>query len=601
MISTRWFGGWASHDDHRANPLPPPTSDPVRTHDPRRLWLTGHWPEAELRSAHGPHRHVTVVGYCSATSDDLQHLAYAGVADSVVTAFAGAYTVVETRPDCTVIFTDPGHVQPVYWIPTPRGTVWASSSLALARLANAEPDLHWLVATLLAPDQPQLHTGRSGFAGVRLVPPGTRAVVTADRVVTRLVWDPPPSTGSFARGADQLHAVLDDAVRLRVAGRRRPTTDCSGGLDSTTLTLLAAGHLDESCTLHAVTVHPAATAAGGDMDYARLATVRQPAITHRLCPLEEAHLPYSRMLDLVPPTDEPAPTTVAVARAVAEFDLLRRAGSDCHLTGDGGDTLLLGHPADLADLVQRRRWRHLWRDAIGWARLYRTSVWPRLLDVSQTARRRTARTTRSRPLLARGHQALPSWVTPRAHDLLTEVVNDAEQLGELDAPSAWRVAAMQVVGRTSRADAQIAEYYGVHVQNPFTDARVLEAVVEVPSWDRGSAYAYKPLLTAAMANLLPTPIANRITKGDFTVDHYLGLRRNLSSLHDLADGQLAALDLVDPERLRHQVDRAAAGLPVTFSEFEPVIATEVWLRTINNSVTPLNHRDRIVTGHGIPT
>ncbi|MGH3936544.1 MAG: hypothetical protein ACRDS1_16460 [Pseudonocardiaceae bacterium] len=149
------------------------------------------------------------------------------------------------------------------------------------------------------------------------------------------------------------------------------------------------------------------------------------------------------MAGLMPPTDEPAPTTVTIARAIAEFDLLRKIGSDCHLTGDDGDTLLCGHPTYLVDLVQARCVRLLCRQAVGWARLR--------------------------------------------------------------------------------------------------------------------------------------------TKGDFTPDHYLGLRANAAVLRELADGRLAERGLVDPDRLRRLLDHAAAGLPVAFSEFEPVLAAEIWLHAVDTA------------------
>ncbi|MGH3519140.1 MAG: asparagine synthase-related protein [Haloechinothrix sp.] len=106
--------------------------------------------------------------------------------------------------------------------------------------------------------------------------------------------------------------------------------------------------------------------------------------------------------------------------------------------------------------------------------------------------------------------------------------------------------------------------------------------LSVPGWLRASPYRYKPLLATALADLLPAAIAAPQTKGDFTPDHYLGLRVNTTELRELADGRLAERGLVDPDRLRRQLDHAEAGLRVAFSDFEPVLATEVWLRTVGD-------------------
>jgi asparagine synthase (glutamine-hydrolysing) len=78
---------------------------------------------------------------------------------------------------------------------------------------------------------------------------------------------------------------------------------------------------------------------------------------------------------------------------------------------------------------------------------------------------------------------------------------------------------IQTVGRTARADAQLAETYGLTLHNPYTDSAVIAAALSVPAWQRGDPWHYKPLLTAALADLLPPPIAHRTTKGAFDAEH----------------------------------------------------------------------------------
>ncbi|MGH3832786.1 MAG: hypothetical protein ACRDRS_20495 [Pseudonocardiaceae bacterium] len=79
-------------------------------------------------------------------------------------------------------------------------------------------------------------------------------------------------------------------------------------------------------------------------------------------------------MDKVPATDEPAPSTVTYSRLAAEFALLAELGSDCHLTGDGGDSLLHPH-GYLADLARSGRWLRLAGHTLAWARLQRCSPW----------------------------------------------------------------------------------------------------------------------------------------------------------------------------------------------------------------------------------
>ncbi len=520
-------------------------------------------------------------GECAATDPELHRLAAHGVTNGVLTAFAGSYTVVESTAHRTTVFTDPGHARPIYLSDTADGVVWGSSALALAALTSSQPDIGWLATALLAPQRPDLLVGRSAFAGITSVPPGSRLVLAnGSPPQVRAAWHPAPARANLAKGAALLRTALSDAVAVRIDSSRRPSADCSGGMDSTSLALLAADQLDNQRWVHAVTIHPAGTTRGGDLDYAQMATKGRPAIRHLLCPLDSRHLPYSQMGRLMPPTDEPAPATVTIARAVTEFNLLRKIGSDCHLTGDGGDTLLGGNPAYLTDLVQDRRIGLLYRQAVGWARLRRTSIWPLLADACVSAVQRRWRASRTLRL-----ETLATWSTPVARELV------AEAMGATTIP-AWdlvspgtrlMVEAIQAVGRTARSDAQVAERYGVRVHNPFTDPQVIAACLAVPTWLRGSPYGYKPLLSTALADLLPPPIAVRHTKGDFTPDHYLGLRANAAVLRELADGRLADRGLVDPDQLRRLLDHAAAGLPITFSDFEPVLAAEIWLHAVDTA------------------
>lgn len=578
MATVRGFGGRISSGQEHE--VVPHGCHLVRT-GRWPIWTVGEWTRTEIRTVGVGDRQVTVFGECAATDPELHRLAAHGVTNGVLTAFAGSYTVVESTAHRTTVFTDPGHARPIYISDTAGGVVWGSSALALAALTNAQPDIGWLGTALLVPQRPDLLTGRSAFVDITSVPPGSRLVLANDAPPqVRAAWNPAPPRASLAEGAVLLRTALSDAVAVRIDSSRHPSVDCSGGMDSTSLALLAAGRLDNQRCLHAVTIHPAGTTRGGDLDYARMATEGRPAIRHLLCPLDSRHLPYSRMAGLMPPTDEPAPTTVAIARAVAEFDLLRKIGSDCHLTGDGGDTLLGGHPANLADLAQARRIGLLYRQAVGWARLRRTSVWPLLADTYATAvrqRRGSPRTLRP--------ETVAAWSTTTARELVAEAMAaPAVPARESVSIGAQLTAeAIQTVGRTARSDAQVAEHYGVRVHNPFTDPQVIAACLAVLTWLRGSPYGYKPLLSAALADLLPPPIAARHTKGDFTPDHYLGLRANATVLRELADGRLAERGLVDPDRLRRLLGHAAAGLPVTFSDFEPALAAEIWLHAVDTA------------------
>jgi asparagine synthase (glutamine-hydrolysing) len=583
MPTARWFGGRVGSGPGR--PTCPGT--PLAATGACSVWVVGQWRTEEARMLATTEQSVTVFGHCSATWSQLHELAAHGLSEEAATAFAGGYVLVEATADRTVVLTDPGNVWPIYTARCESGIVWGSSALALARMLGKAPDPEWLAVSVLAPDLPDLLAGRSAFADIARAQPGARITITARSIVEDVLRRPRCGERDLRDGAPELRAALADAVGVRVHASTRPTADCSGGLDSSSLTLLAAEALARGArdarkpteSVGAVTIHPVGRTSGGDMDYAALVAAANHRIRHLLCGLDLEHLPYSRMTDLTPPSDEPALSTVTIARAVAELDLLRRTGSDCHLTGDGGDTLLGCHPGYLADLARAGRHMLLLRETVRWGRRLSAPVWPFLADAYRAGSGRRSAAVEPRF----GAPRRGRWATPKALATLAEVVSAARA-----SPTSTRtpqsadrmITAMQFVGRTARSDAQVGEYYGVPVHNPFVDAQVVRAVAPVAAPIRCSPSSYKPLLVAAMADLLPPAVARRRTKGDFLAEHYLGLRRNLAAVKELAHGRLADEGLLDPVRMCTLLDLAAAGMPVDFSDIEPVLAAEVWLRAV---------------------
>lgn len=588
----RWFGGFS-------NPTAPPRA-PADSARPwpnvPGFWSVGQWAGYEVRTTCTGRRFVAVIGPCAIARGDLARLGTFGVPDDVAWRWPGSYTTVEVTDEHTRVWTDLGGAWPVYTTAVDGGVYWASSSRALAGLTDTGPDLDRLAAWLLAPSVPVLLAGRSAFTGVDLVPAGHRLTVGRDGVVrTNRMWSPRPRSGAAGQ---RLRAELAAAMAVRVDAASAPTVDLSGGYDSTALALLAHESAGPDQAVTGVTVYPVGHPAGGDLDYARLAAERS-GIAHRLMPLDADHSPYTS-LRTVPVTDEPAPSTVAYARFSGQLHWMRDTlGTDCHMTGDGGDSLLCSPPIMLADLLATGRNRRGVVETIRWARLRRLPVWPLVVSAYRTSRtyRADALASVSVDLFTGVRKAtpegdigwcatdlVPPWATYEARARAAAVASSMPERVQEPAIGlfAATVAAEGIadVGRSARADIQLAETAGVPLHNPFTDSRVVDAYLSISLHERPGPADYKPVLRDALADLFPAELAARTTKGDFNPDHYHGMRANLSELHALAEGRLAALDLVDPAEFRRTLTMTAAGLPVAFSTVEPAVAAEVWLRAL---------------------
>ena len=553
----RWFGGAAG----QLGTACAPAGARLLTTDPA-TWIIGDWPAGQVRLVRHTGGTLVVIGPCSASDAELGRLS-PGLPDSAATAWSGAYTLVFAKWDGLVtILTDPACACPIYLTrATNNGIVWASSSRALAGLTAASIDETWLAASLAAPAA--TIAGRSAWADVGLVPPGHRLSIRAGRPpVIRPAWQP-PRLDRRGQDPDRVRQVLAAAVDCRISGNPS-SADLSGGLDSSTLAVLAARRQHVT----AVTVHPAGVDRGGDLDHARATAAAFSNLHHLLLPLADEHLPYTGV-NAIPVTDEPAPSTPTWSRLAAELQVLRAGGVTCHLTGDGGDTLFSAPPVYLADLARAGRWLHLSRHAHGWARLRHASPWSAL---------RAAAVGDLAPLSGRsGAPGLTSEGRERAAGVLPAQERNVPRADH------FLIEDVRHAARTARTEAQLADTFGIAMENPYLDARLLDLTLAIPARSRVSPRRYKPILSAAAAGLLPESVRTRAAKGTFATDHYRGLRKNLRELLELADGELAQRGLVRPDWLRQQIRRAALGLEVSWSQVAPILSAEIWVRRAEGS------------------
>ncbi|MER8100957.1 asparagine synthase-related protein [Kitasatospora sp. NPDC094016] len=136
----------------------------------------------------------------------------------------------------------------------------------------------------------------------------------------------------------------------------------------------------------------------------------------------------------------------------------------------------------------------------------------------------------------------------------------------------------QLIDATARA--------GTPYSVPFLDDQVLDACLAADPATRGTPFAYKPLLTAAVAPDVPADLLRRTGKGDFSPDTHQGLARHRAELAALIDDSaLARAGLVDPDALR----QACLGLyppGTSYAALDATLACEHWLRAHGTSPHP---------------
>jgi asparagine synthase (glutamine-hydrolysing) len=441
-------------------------------------------------------------------------------------------------------------------------TIAADRPQSVARLTGAGPDEELLVLRLLSPyGAPWPLSDRCLWKGVQAL--GSGRYLQLDRTGSaRTVpwWTPPEPDASLEAGALMVRQALSAAVAARCRGTERVGADLSGGIDSTSLCYLAA-----RCAVRLATVHyEPLDAANSDRLWAEQCASDLPEAKHTVIPGGTEPEWYADLADLVAtepdgeapyPFDRSRPTVAHQARLAAGQGVTRQ------LQGIGADELFEPSLRSL-EPVQARTY-HRW--------------------LASCAERLTIPWEWSDPIEWEVAPKLPPWATPDAVDtarrlLLESAAGDAVPVSPL--PVQHQIVRLaQYAGAVVRQTSRIAEQFGVSLETPYLDDRVLEAALSVRIDERMRARQTKPVLRAALRGLVPEALLEREHKEPATHERYAAGRRNAELSELCEDSRLERLGLVNTGRLRS----ALAAEPDPFKPampLDPTRSCELWLRSL---------------------
>lgn len=587
--------------------VPAGTGDPVGQAIPELYgWLREH----ELSRHEHRDAVLLVFGHCrlDAAQRSARFAAAMDGADlSHVADWPGSYTAVVLQPGCVIAYPDPAGQFPLYYSQSGGEALIGSNPRLLASRHGRELDPVTAAAHIACPAALPVWSGRSSYAGVHRLSAG--AVLCADSTGMRVSLAPfplPVHGATLGDAVDMTRAALTDAVRWRCEAHA-VSSDFSGGLDSATIAFLAVRYSSSPVTSIAYyqPLAPAADLADA-VRFARLepqirlAVIRGSAQTLPFAGLAQALRDGKPLADLVPWSPEPTPGTLAANRSLPRLAVASSSGAGLHLTGEGGDALLLAAPSYLSGLARLRTMRMLLRHCGVYARLRYVSpaaLATRSVRLARTSSRRAlqelaielgrpaSRSTKWADVIAWwppcGEAA--TWLTSQVRRQLADVAGDPatactvpEGVGPAD------LAALTDLQRSGDAQRQLRETarpFDIAVHAPFLDSAVIRAALSVPAACRADPWSYKPLLRAAMAGLVPSEVLDRCTKGDYSAEAYRGARAASGALRALLrDSRLAALGVLEPQAVLEAVDRMIAGVAVPLGPLHAVLATEVWLR-----------------------
>lgn len=576
----------------------------VIPHASGRPWLLGDWPDGQVTVAAAGEARLAVIGRCPVTAGALaarsRRVREVADVEGAVRGLAGSFHVVASAAGRVYVRGSASAVRRVFHARVDGVTIAADSPYRLASPTGAGLDESVLALSLLS--VPAFHPldALCVWRGVQALRPDQCLLIEGDgRSRTDRWWQPPDPELSRTEGVAAVRRALVDSVGSCTADGGTISADLSGGMDSTSLCFLAARGPARLVTLHL----PGTDPDNDDTAWALRAAAALPGTEH-LRP-ERAQLPtwLSGLGSLDVSTDEPGSWVRDIGRYATLIPSLADRGSRLHLVGIGGDELFCALPSHLHDYFRSHPLA-----AAGRIRRQRAAesaplrpVVRELADRSTYARWLAAAAERlaQAPLPARGREfpslawgpelRMPPWASPEAVDLVRRHLREAADGAEPLAPQRGQHAALTYVqtgGRGIRHMNQVTTGLGLEYAAPYLDDNVIEAALSVRVHERNAPHRYKPVLTTAVRGIVPDPLLERSTKGDFTADFHAGLRANRTALLQLFDDSLLArAGLIDADAVRARLLGLQTG-PDAQRLMEPTLACEAWLRSRPDPLTP---------------
>ncbi|MFT7553683.1 MAG: asparagine synthase (glutamine-hydrolyzing), partial [Rhodothermales bacterium] len=424
----------------------------------------------------------------------------------------GAFAFVIWDPRERILFAARDHVglRPFYYTRTPEVFAFSTSEASLLALDSCDGSLdepyvagHLAYKFFSAP-------GRTFYKGIRTLPPGHTARVSRDGLHLERYWFPNKVAAvRYARREDYYEAfqeIFGSAMRDRLLGDDSFGVHLSGGLDSSSVAVLAARELskaDKSAPIALSWNAPPPVGCPPTDEHARIAAVcRQEDLTCHFQEISVAEVVSVLEWDL---------NRQPVTRVLLQEDSLqrqaRRLGVRVILSGWGGDQGASYHGRDyLPSLLLGGRWAELLRAGLrsdrSAARFIHGNVW-KPLRAHLAARWISPRTrVASHYVNAELLQRVPMLREPRGQVFPNVHASQAHLLG-----GGWltrRLESWTVNGAIN----------GIEYRYPLLDRRLLEFVMGIPDDLFFRNGWHRSFFREALEGVLPPEVVWNRSKGD---------------------------------------------------------------------------------------
>jgi len=438
--------------------------------------------------------------------------AYAEYGEQCVQRLNGmfSFAIWDGLTDSLFIARDRLGIKPLYYYDGPSGFVFASEIKAILAsnqiAARLDPDRVW---------EYFLYRGISGentlFSGIRSLLPGHWMRIRAEQVETHQFWSHRrpefPVPCSLKHSAAEFEELLTDAVRIRLMSEVPLGTFCSGGVDSSLVTALAARHLGEGVNTFSVGFSEAAY---DETHYARLVAQRYGTQHHEL--VVENRDFSEHLEELIWLNDEPLHFANSVQ--IYAISQLAKQFVTVVLTGEGADELFLGYPRyQIPQMLNRLRYvRKLFRPLVGMIGRATGDHRIRKLEYFLDHSLDSAVCTNSAPNEREYVDLLLAPGTPQTQRYREEVLNQYHNISDVGVRLSFQDQHTYLVSILNRQD-KMSMGASIEARVPFLDYRIAEFANSMPTVCRTRRLRGKELVKRVARNYLPDEVVYRRKSG----------------------------------------------------------------------------------------
>ncbi len=569
----------------------------------RPLWVEPPYREQSfLRIKEKPYECI-LIGNFFAKKEEIKTIFYKCIKNSNYTeliTLPGNYNLIVHENENTLIFSDITGLKPVFFTDYNNQFIaYSSSSLILQQLINAEINTDWISKFLICPGIQELLQDQSPFQNIKCILPGHFLFFSPNKTQYFPYWIPPPGEKNITDVSNKLktHLLMGINNRVSMYGENM-SADLSGGLDSTSLSVLAAKMMDKKGqTLNTITY--GSTSEREDTIYAQKVASKFANINSNILGVHEFPSAFSNLE--IPLTDEPLINATTFGNFYYGFNFIKAMNSELHLSGEGADAVLLSPYSYLADLILKRKIKTLFSHINGWAKvknisqgfLIKSAFMLSITKYQHWAKKQSINLQRNQNkqnIFELGWFQAPqkaSWHTDEAVRVIVSLLKThsitgipfSEKPGQHEAYSN-----ILAIGRTSRVLQQVAGAYDVNLDFPYLDAMIVDTCLQAKTEDRNNPFLFKPLLYHSLKSDIPEFILSRTTKGDYTDDLYKGIQKNLNTVINLfQESYLHNLGLICSNTLIEAAKTFNMGLDVGLCQFCNTVAAELWIRNIKSN------------------